>query len=107
LNRYDHQGLSIKTGIAMVQNELPGGAKMAEGYPRKYWWSVLIVVPVAVAMVQILPSIWGKSGGGQSKATFDLQGAEFRVTMIEGQVIRSRSTRDRTNATSRMRFSAR
>src|SRR5690349_11812711 len=35
-------------------------------YPRKYWWVILIVVPLAVALIQFLP--WpGSSGSGESR----------------------------------------
>lgn len=62
---------------------------MSESYPRKYWWTVLIAVPVVVAIVGIVPDLIPGDGGSSSSSTFDLQGAEFQdeVTMIGTQVI--------------------
>ena len=33
---------------------------MSENYPRKYWWFVLVVVPIMVALVQIFPDLMRK-----------------------------------------------
>jgi hypothetical protein len=62
---------------------------MPESYPRKYWWTVLVLVPIAIAVIGILPSFRGGSGESTSSPTFDLKGAEFRdaVTMVDTQNI--------------------
>lgn len=36
---------------------------MAESYPKKYWWLILVVLPVVLALIAIIPNI---SGGGSS-----------------------------------------
>ena len=33
---------------------------MPENYPKKYWWIVLILVPIVVALVQVLPDLVSK-----------------------------------------------
>ena len=34
-----------------------------EKVPRKYWWVVAVAVPVAVALISILPGLFKRSGG--------------------------------------------
>jgi hypothetical protein len=62
---------------------------MPESYPRKYWWTVLIAVPIVVAIAGIVPDLIPGDGGSPSSSTFDLQDAKFQdeVTMIGTQVI--------------------
>ena len=38
-----------------------------EKVPRKYWWVVAVAVPVAVALIAIVPGLF-KSSGGSAEA---------------------------------------
>ncbi len=63
---------------------------MSESFPKKYWWTVLIVVPIVVAIIGLAPQLFSRGGEtSDSTTTFDMTGANFNdsVTMIETQVI--------------------
>ncbi|MFK7828627.1 MAG: tetratricopeptide repeat protein [Congregibacter sp.] len=61
---------------------------MTQSFPRKYWWAVLVAVPIAVALISALPNLLSGDNSSAS-TTFDLQGAQFdgEVTMIDTQLI--------------------
>lgn len=40
---------------------------MAAKYPAKYWWIVLIVVPIVAALIGLLPSLLNCGGGGTTR----------------------------------------
>ena len=61
-----------------------------ESYPRKYWWVVLVVVPLVGAVVAVLPGLLGGGGdGGQGGDRIDIQGSTIGgdVQIIGAQVI--------------------
>jgi tetratricopeptide (TPR) repeat protein len=52
-------------------------------YPKKYWWLILIVVPLIIALIQYQP--W-KTGGGLTGAAGGVQGNQFLGPAIVGNV---------------------
>ena len=44
-------------------------ADESKGYPKKYWWVVLVALPVALALIGILSQLIGRSGGDDSHGT--------------------------------------
>ena len=54
----------------MSDDEKPDGTEEAKpSYPRKYWWIILVALPVAIALIGILPQFFPpkKSNGGGSR----------------------------------------
>lgn len=37
---------------------------MAGDYPKKYWWVILVVIPIALAVIQIFPDLVAHKDGG-------------------------------------------
>jgi trimeric autotransporter adhesin len=37
---------------------------MAGDYPKKYWWLILVVIPIALAVIQIYPELVTRKDGG-------------------------------------------
>ena len=54
---------------------------MSESYPKKYWWLVLVAVPLIVALVQILPTLLDRGGGGEDSEGFYIAHADFGAEM--------------------------
>ena len=41
----------------------------SKSYPKKYWWVVLVALPVGLALIGILPQLTGRSGREDSGGT--------------------------------------
>ena len=42
---------------------------MTGDYPKKYWWLILIVIPVVLAVIQVYPSLRPHDGSGSGNGT--------------------------------------
>ncbi len=65
---------------------------MSEGYPAKYWWVVLVAVPLVGGLIAILPDLFGGGGGGDEPApgpTINVVGSEVggHVQVVENQLL--------------------
>lgn len=60
---------------------------MPTSYPKKYWWVVLVVVPIALGLVAILPKFLGNSGGKGDSITVTGSNVGGNVQIIGTQVI--------------------
>lgn len=62
---------------------------MADSYPRKYWWAVLVVVPLAGALIAVLPKLLGGGSGGDSGDRITIEGSTVGgdVQIVGTQVI--------------------
>ena len=52
---------------------------MSSDYPRKYWWVILIAVPLVAALIGILPQFW--QNGSSSSSPIHIQNTEFSGDM--------------------------
>jgi tetratricopeptide (TPR) repeat protein len=53
-------------------------------YPTKYWWLILIVLPVALALLQYQP--WRTTGGSSTPAQGSITGNQFLGPAVVGNV---------------------
>lgn len=64
---------------------------MSDAYPKKYWWLVLVILPLVLALIAIIPKFTGGpgSGGGGSGNTISIEGSSVGgdVQIIGTQVI--------------------
>jgi ABC-type Na+ efflux pump permease subunit len=33
-------------------------------YPRKYWWVVIVALPIVLGLIAVVPGLMSKAGGG-------------------------------------------
>jgi len=67
----------------MASNRRPAASETsAPNYPKKYWWLVLIALPLAIALVQYQP--WKQGGGSQGGSS--VSGNQFLGPAIVGNV---------------------
>ena len=52
----------------------------ATNYPRKYWWLILIALPIIIALINIIPSM-SKEGGSSAGNSISIEGST-----VEGDV---------------------
>ncbi len=50
-----------------------------ESYPKKYWWVVVVAVPIAVALITMVPALLKSSGGSGSGTTMNFNGDNAKV----------------------------
>jgi hypothetical protein len=60
----------------------PASDTSSPNYPKKYWWVVLIAVPLAIALLQYQP--WKHAGG--SAGGFSVSGNQFLGPAIVGNI---------------------
>ena len=67
---------------------------MSSSYPKKYWWVVLVVVPIAVGLIAIVPKFLGNSNGGGDRITIEGSNVGGNVQIIGTQVILNQLKKD-------------
>lgn len=55
-------------------------ANSTNGHPRKYWWVVAVAVPIALALIAIVPSFMPDSGSPGTGPTTTIEGNNNTVT---------------------------
>ncbi|MDH3601596.1 MAG: tetratricopeptide repeat protein [Candidatus Tectomicrobia bacterium] len=59
---------------------------MSNSYPRKYWWLVLIVIPLVVGLIGVVPKFHSSSEDG-SRITIESSNVHGNVQIIGTQVV--------------------
>jgi tetratricopeptide (TPR) repeat protein len=60
-------GSNNAAGLAMSGNEnSPDTETKVVSYPKKYWWLILVLLPIALALLKIIPDLRSKKEGGGS-----------------------------------------
>ena len=57
----------------MSGDEKSDGAETKASYPRKYWWLILIALPVMIALIGILPQLISKKKADAPAGGFNNQ----------------------------------
>ena len=62
---------------------------MSEGYPARYWWVVLVLVPLVGALIAVLPSFFGGGDDPTPANSITITGSDVGgdVQIVENQVL--------------------
>lgn len=74
---------------------MPSRPDIARNYPKKYWWMVLVALPLGIALVQYQP--WKKAGG--SAGGFNVSGNQFLGPAVVGNISLVINEADKAGAT--------